>query len=164
MTVEFSFVATPDLGLKAMRYILWRRAGLLGPLAVILLPVLLAFVASDPAWRPAAYLIGGAAIMLFLIFLLAAARRRRMRRRFFQTTTDHTVKVSMAEDGLVVTTAVGASSLPWSSFERLWHGKSVVLLFYHGWQYLAFPTDSVPQAALDFASSKVGVKRNATGV
>ncbi len=162
MTIEFSFVATPELGPKAMRFLLWRRAGPVGPLAIILLPLILAFFASDPDWRPAAYLFGGAAIMLFLIFLFAVAHRRRLRRRFFETTTDHTVKVSMAEEGLAVTTALGSSILPWHAIERLWQGKSVVLLFYNGWQYLAFPAEAIPKAALDFASSKVGSKRKAT--
>lgn len=163
MPIEFSFVATPRLGPQALRLILWRRAGPAGPVAIILLPLLIAFAATDPDWRPAAYLLGGAAIMLFLIFLLAVAHRRRLRRRFFASTTDHTVKVSMGEETLTVATALGTSTLPWQAFERLWQGKSVVLLFYTGWQYLAIPAESMPKAALDLASSKIGPKRKTTG-
>ena len=164
MAIEFSFVATPELGPRALRFLLWRRAGPVGPLAVILILLLFVFFASDPAWRPEAYLLGGAAIMLFVIFLLAVAHRRRLRRRFFETTTDHTIKVSMGDEGVAVTTALGSSTLPWQAFERLWQGKSVVLLFYNGWQYLAFPAEAMPKAALDFASSKIGSKRKATAV
>jgi hypothetical protein len=157
--IEFSFVATPDLGPKALRFLLWRRAGPVGPLAIILVPLLVVFLASDPVWRPAAYVLGGGAIMLFLIFLLAVAYRRRVRRRFFENAADHTVKVFMSDEGLAVKTALGSSTLLWKSFERLWQGKSVVLLFFNGWQYVAFPAEAIPKAALDFASSKMKAQR-----
>jgi hypothetical protein len=155
MAIEFSFVATPELGPKAMRYLLWRRGGPVGPLALVLLPFLLAVAASDPAWRPAAYAAGGAAIMLLLIFLLAVAHRRRMRARFFRAAADRTVKVSMKDEGLAVTSELGSSLLPWTAFERMWAGRSVILLFYHGWHYVAFPAEAVPKEAIDFAQAKI---------
>jgi hypothetical protein len=161
MTVQFSFVATPDLGQKALRFLLWRRAGPLGPIAVVVLPILLAILAADPAWRPAAYVLGGAAIMLFVIFLVGVAHLRRLRRRFFERATDHTVSVSMDESGVSVVTVLGSSTLPWRSFERLWTGESVVLLFYHGWQRLVFPREAVSQEALDFMSSMLEANKRA---
>ena len=102
MAVSFSFVATRELGPKALSFLLWRRAGLLGPVAIILYPILLALLAIDPVWRPAAYVLGGAALMLFMIFLLAVAYMRRLRRRFFQATDDHTVRVELDESGVFV--------------------------------------------------------------
>ena len=39
MPIEFEFTATPELGPRAMRYLLWRRGGPLGPIAIVLLPV-----------------------------------------------------------------------------------------------------------------------------
>ena len=155
MLIEFEFIGTPALGDKAMRYLLWRRGGPLGPIAIILFPLVLAIMAADPAMRPVAYIAGGAAIMLFVIFLLAVGHRRRIRRRFFQSTTDHTVRVSIDDAGIGVKSAAGSSVLPWSVISRVWAGKEVVLVFYHGWHYIAFPTAAVPANAIDFISTKV---------
>jgi hypothetical protein len=155
MPIEFEFTATPELGSKALRYLLWRRGGPLGPIAIILLPVVIAVMAADPAMRPVAYAGGGAAIMLFVVFLLAVAHRRRIRRRFFESNADRTVRVVIDEAGIAVKSAAGSSSLPWSAISRVWAGKDVVLVFYHGWHYLAFPTTAVPPAALGFITSHV---------
>jgi len=165
MNIQFEFVATPELGDKAMRYLLWRRGGVVGPIAIILFPVVLAIVAADPGIRPVAYIAGGAAIMLFVIFLLAVAQRRRIRRRFFESATDHTVRVSIDDAGIAVKSAAGSSTLPWSIIGRIWAGKEVVLVFYHGWHYLAFPTASVPPHAMEFIMSKIrnGYSPAATG-
>ena len=158
MPIEFEFTATPELGPKAMRYLLWRRGGPLGPIAIILLPVVIAVMAADPAMRAVAYIAGGAAIMLFVLFLLAVAHRRKMRRRFFESNADRTVRVVIDEAGFAVKSAAGSSALPWSAISRVWAGRDVVLVFYHGWQYLAFPTNEVPPAALDFITSHVKAK------
>jgi len=155
MAIEFEFPATPELANKALRYLLWRRGGPLGPIAIILLPVVIAVMAADPAMRPVAYIAGGAAIMLFVIFLLAVAHRRRIRRRFFESTTDHTVRVSIDNEGIAVKSAAGNSTLPWSIMGRIWAGKEVVLVFYHGWHYLAFPTVAVPANTIEFISAKI---------
>jgi hypothetical protein len=155
MPIEFSFTATPDLGPKALRFLLRRRAGVFGPAALILFPILLAVLALDPAMRPAAYVLGGAVIMLLVIFLAAVAHLRRLRRRFFDTTQDRTIRIAMDDEGVAVTSALGATKLAWPSFERLWVGDEVVLLFYHGWQRLAFPRDAVPQAALDLVDARL---------
>ena len=68
MPIEFEFTATPELGNEALRYLLWRRGGPIGPIAIILFPIVLAIIAADPTMRPVAYIAGGAAIMLFIIF------------------------------------------------------------------------------------------------
>jgi hypothetical protein len=158
VSVAFTFTATPDLGPKAMRFLLWRRAGIFGPLAVVLLPILLAVLARDPAMRPFAYAFAGAAIMLFVIFLIGVAHLRRLRKRFYATAKDHTIDVSLDDDGVTVKTALATTQMPWSAFERLWVGKQVVLLFHHGWQRLAFPRDAVPQAAIDLVVAKLAGK------
>ena len=155
MAIEFQFIATPELGNKALRYLLWRRGGPLGPIAIIFLPVVIAVMAADPAMRPVAYIAGGAVIMLFVIFLLAVAHRRRIRRRFFESTTDHTVRVSIDEAGIAVKSAAGNSTLPWNIVGRVWAGKEVVLVFYHGWHYIAFPTPAVPANTIEFISAKI---------
>ena len=155
MPIEFEFTTTPDLGNKALRYLLWRRGGPIGPIAIILFPVVLAIVATDPRMRPVAYVFGGAAIMLFVIFLLAVAHRRRIRRRFFESTGDHTVRVSINDAGMGVKSAAGSSTLPWSVINRVWAGKEVVLVFYHGWHYLAFPAAAVPANAVEFITAKI---------
>ena len=144
MPIEFQFIATPELGTKAMRYLLWRRGGPVGPIAIVLLPIVLAVVAADPRMRPVAYIGGGAAIMLFVLFLLAVAHRRKIRRRFFKSTTDHVVRVSIDHSGIGVKSAAGSSTLPWNAINRVWAGKEVILIFYHGWHYVAFPTAAVP--------------------
>ncbi len=155
MPIEFEFTATPELGNEALRYLLWRRGGPIGPIAIILFPIVLAIIAADPTMRPVAYIAGGAAIMLFIIFLLAVGQRRRMRRRFFESTTDHTVSVSINDTGIAVKSAAGDSTLPWSIIGRVWAGKDVVLVFYHGWHYLAFPAAAVPRHAFEFISDKI---------
>ena len=153
--IEFEFIAAPELGNKAMNYLLWRRAGPVGPIAIILFPVVLAIAAADPRIRPVAYIAGGAAIMLFVLFLLAVAQGRRIRRRFFESTSEHTVRVSIDDAGVEVKSAAGSSTLPWSAINRVWAGKEVVLLFYHGWHYFAFPTAAVPAEAIEFISAKM---------
>jgi hypothetical protein len=155
MAIEFDFTATPELGGKAMRYLLWRRGRPIGPIAIVLLPVLIAVMALDPQMRAVAYIAGGAAIMLFVLFLLAIAHRRRIRRRFFESTADHTVRVLIDDAGIAVRSAAGSSALPWRAIARVWAGKEVVLVFYHGWHYMAFPTPAVPANAIDFISVKV---------
>src|SRR2546425_9332272 len=95
---------------------------------------------------------------------LSTCGRRRLRRRFFQSAADRTVKVIMGDEGVSVSTALGASTIPWRAIERVWEGRSVVLFFYHGWQYVAFPIDAMPRAALEFASQRVASRRNTTGV
>jgi hypothetical protein len=153
--IEFEFTATPDFGNKALRYLLWRRGGPIGPIAIILFPVVLAIAAADPKMRPVAYIAGGAVIMLFVIFLIAVAHRRRIRRRFFKSTTDHMVRVSIDDAGMAVRSAAGNSALPWSAINRVWAGKEVVLVFYHGWHYVAFPTPAVPAGAIEFITAKI---------
>jgi hypothetical protein len=155
MPIEFEFTATPELGNHALRYLLWRRGGPIGPIAIILFPVVLAIAAADPNIRPVAYIAGGAAIMLFVLFLLAVAHRRKIRRRFFESTSDHTVRVSLDEMGIAVRTAAGNSALPWNAFTRVWAGKEVTLVFYHGWHYLAFPASALPPGALEFITSRI---------
>lgn len=155
MPVEFSFIAEPQLGTRALRYLLWRRGGLVGPFALVALPLLLALIALDPAGRPIALVLAGGALMLFVLFLLAVAHRRRLTRRFFKATSDHRIKVTMDDASVTVTTALGASTLPWQAFERLWAGPTVVLLFHHGWRYLAFPANAVPDEALRLASAMI---------
>ena len=158
MPIEFEFTASPELGSKAMRYLLWRRGGPFGPIAIILLPIIIAVMAADPAMRAVAYIVGGAVIMLFALFLIAVAHRRRIRRRFFKSNADRTVRVVIDEAGIAVKSAAGSSALPWNAISRVWAGKDVVLVFYHGWHYLAFPTNAVPLAALDFITSQAKAK------
>src|SRR5215213_2665488 len=158
MAVDFEFVATPELGTKAIRYLLRRRGGRFAPVVFVLLPILIGILAVDEATRPLACLFAGAVIMLLVIFFLALAQRRRMRRRFFESTTDHTVRVSLDESGMTVRSAGGSSSLPWSSITRVWAGKEVVLLFYHGWHYFAVPADALPAPALAMITAKTGGK------
>jgi len=105
--------------------------------------------------RPVAYIAGGATIMLFAIFLLAVGHRRRIRRGFFKSTSDHTVRVSIDDSGIAVKSAAGSSTLPWSVVNRVWAGKEVVLVFYHGWHYVAFPAPAVPVGAVGFISGKI---------
>jgi len=155
MPIEFEFTATPELGNKALCYLLWRRGGPIGPIAIILFPLVLAIAVADPQMRPVAYVAGGAAIMLFVIFLLATAHHRRIRRRFFESTTDHRVRVSIDDSGITVKGAAGNSTLPWRAIGRVWAGKEVVLVFYYGWHYLAFPTVAVPASTIEFISGKV---------
>ena len=161
MPIEFEFTATPELGSKAMCYLLWRRGGPLGPIAIVLLPVIIAVIAADREMRPVAYIVGGAAIMLFVLFLLAVAHRRRIRRRFFESNADRTVRVVIDEAGIAVKSAAGSSALPWNAIGRVWAGKDVVLVFYHGWHYLAFPTNAMPLGAPDFITSHVKAKYRA---
>ncbi|MGB8806047.1 MAG: YcxB family protein, partial [Chthoniobacterales bacterium] len=71
------------------------------------------------------------------------------------STTDHTIRVSIDDEGIAVKCAAGNSTLPWSIVGRIWAGKEVVLVFYHGWHYIAFPTAAVPAKAIDFISTKV---------
>ena len=155
MSIAFDFVATPELGNKAVRYLLWRRGGPVGPIAIILFPVVVAITAADPMIRPVAYIVGGAAIMLFVLFLLAVAHRRRLRRRFFKSTSDHVIRVSIDDSEIAVKSAAGSSSLPWTSINRIWAGKEVVLVFYHGWHYVAFPASAVPANAIEFITAKI---------
>ena len=155
MPIESEFTATPELGPKAMRYLLWRRGGPVGPIAIVLLPVITAVMAADPAMRPVAYIAGGATIMLFVLFLLAIAHRRRIRRRFFQSNADRTVRALIDDGGIAVKSAAGSSALPWSAISRVWAGKHVVLVLYYGWHYLTFPRQAVPAGAIDFISAKL---------
>jgi hypothetical protein len=159
MSIEFEFTATPELGNKAMRYLLWRRGGPVGPIAIVLLPIVLAVMAADPRMRPVGYIGGGAAIMLFVLFLFAIAHRRKITRRFLESTTDHVVRVSIDDGGIAVKSAAGSSALPWSAINRVWAGKEVVLIFYHGWHYVAFPTAAVPAGAIEFISAKIKYRR-----
>lgn len=67
---DFSFEATSRLGTDALNCLLWKRGRLLGPIALILLPIVL-FIAQDSASQTLATGFAGAAIMLLIIFLLA---------------------------------------------------------------------------------------------
>ena len=51
MPIEFEFIATPELGPKAMRYLLWRRGGPIGPIAIILTPIVMAADPEDASRR-----------------------------------------------------------------------------------------------------------------
>ena len=159
MPIEFEFIATPELGNRAMVYLLWRRGGPVGPIAIVLLPIVLAVMAADPRMRPIAYVGGGAAIMLFVLFLFAVAHRRKITRRFFGSTTDHVVRVSIDDGGIAVKSAAGNSALPWSVINRVWAGKEVVLVFYYGWHYVALPTPAVPAGAIEFVTAKIKDRR-----
>ena len=158
---EFSFEATPALGTAALQCTLRKRSRFLGPAALVLLPLLLALLASRPEGRLAAATLGGAAVMLFVVFLLAVAHRRRMRERFFERAAHHTVRVALDEDGVLVSTALGESRLPWQAFERLWRCKDVTMLYYHGWQYVALPEGAAPPEALAFAEARIAGARGA---
>jgi hypothetical protein len=46
MPIEFEFTATPKLENDALRYLLWRRGGPIGPIAIILFPIVLAIAAA----------------------------------------------------------------------------------------------------------------------
>jgi hypothetical protein len=115
----------------------------------------LAIVAADPRMRPVAYIAGGGAIMLFVLFLIAVEHRRRIRRRFFESTIDHTIRVSIDDSGIAVKSAAGNSTLPWTAINRIWAGKEVVLIFYHGWHYVVYPTPSIPSYAIEFISARI---------
>ena len=156
---EFSFEATPGLSAAALKCTLRRRSRFVGPAALVLLPLLLAPLASRPEGRLAAASLGGAAIMLFVIFLLAVAQRRRMRDRFFERAEHRTVRIVLDEQGVLVHTALGESRLPWGAFERLWRCKDVTMLYYHGWQYVALPAGSAPPEALAFAEAPIAAAR-----
>jgi hypothetical protein len=73
-----TFEATPALGPAALRCLLWRRGGVVGPIALVLFPPLLLLLAWDPASRAAAALLGGACLMLLVLFLLAVWHRQRI--------------------------------------------------------------------------------------
>jgi hypothetical protein len=161
---EFSFEATPQLGSAALRCLLWKRGGVVGPIALLLFPLLLAALAWDPAWRLAAGVLGGAALMLFIIFLLAVRHRRMVRDRFFRNAPDRTVRIVINAEGVTVTSALGESRLPWRMIERVWRCKDVALIFYHGWQYIAAPAPAVPEGALEYAEARVRERANRPGV
>lgn len=158
---EFSFEATPALGTAALKCTLRKRSRFLGPAALVLLPVLLAVLASRPEGRLAAAALGGAAIMLFVIFLLALAHRRRMRERFFRQAADRIVRIALDGEGVRVSTALGDLRLPWQAFERVWRCKDVTMLYYHGWQYVAVPEGAAPTEALAFAEQRIAEARAA---
>ena len=149
----FSFEATPGLGPAALRCVLWKRAGFVGPVAILLLPALLLILAAEDALRTALNVVAGAALMLFTIVLAAVWQRRRMRQQFFKEAPNRVVHVVMDEAGILVSTALGQSRLSWAMIERVWHCKTVALLFYHGWQYVALPISSLPEGALEYAQA-----------
>jgi hypothetical protein len=153
---DFTFEATPDLGNDALACTLWRRGGILGPIVLILFPVLLAVVAWDPRYRAVTGMLGGAAIMLFVIFLYAVRHRRTMRRQFFANAAHRNVRVVMTDAGLTVTTALGESRLPWTMIGRIWRCPKIVLLYYQGWNYIAIPTKAAPAGAIEFAAARSG--------
>ncbi len=158
---EFSFEATPALSSAALKCTLRKRSRFLGPAALVLLPLLLALLASRPEGRLAAASLGGAAIMLFVVFLLAVAHRRRLRNRFFERAGHRTVTIAIDDEGVLVRTALGESRLPWQVFERLWRCKDVTMLYYYGWQYVALPAGSAPPEALAFAEARIAQARTA---
>jgi hypothetical protein len=159
---EFAFAATPDLGPAALRCLLWKRGGIVGPIALVLAPLLLVLLASEPAWRPAAALLGGALVMLLVLFLLAVWHRRRVRARFFREASHRVVRVVMDEGGVSLSTALGDSRLGWPIFERLWRCTTVALLFYQGWQYVAIPAGALPEGAAEFAEARIREARRAS--
>ena len=155
MRYEITFEATPALGPAALRCLLWRRGGIVGPIALVLFPLLLVLLAWDPAWRAAAALLGGACLMLLVLFLIAVWHRRRIQARFFRDAAHRTVRIVMDEAGVAVSSALGEAQLRWTSFDRLWRCKRVTLLFYQGWQYIAIPADALPDGAVDFAATRI---------
>jgi len=159
---EFSFEATPELGPAALKCLLRKRAGPIGPLALILLPLLLLLLASDPAWRPVAGVLAGAALMLLTLFLLAVWQRRRASDRFFRNASSRLVRIAMQDAGVTVSTALGESHLRWTTIERVWKCRAVALLFYQGWQYIAVPVDAIPAGALEFADARIRERTKGT--
>jgi len=157
---DFTFEADPRLATIALRCLLRRRLGCLGPVALILLPMLIAFFAMVPEMRWAAYLFGGATLLLLLLFRLAVHQRRRMTRRFYREAAHRTVRVVIDEDGLGITTALGATTLAWRNYERVWKCGEVTLLFHSGWQYFALPSQALPAGAVEFIESRLASARN----
>ena len=152
---EFSFEATPQLGSVALQCLLWRRGGIIGPIALVLFPLLLLVLAWDPEWRVAAGVLGGAALMLLGVFLLAVRHRRNVSNQFFRRAANRIVRVVIDADGVAVTSALGESRLPWSMIYRVWRCKHVALVFYQGWQYIAVPASAVPDGALEYAEANI---------
>jgi hypothetical protein len=153
---EISFEATPELGPAALQCLLWRRGKLIGPIALLLFPLLLAILAADPAYRTIAAALGGAAIMLFVIFLLVVWQRRRLFRRFLESAGNRTLRVVFDARGVSVASALGESFLDWRAVARVWRCKHVALLFYHGWSYIAMPAHALSDDALAFALQHIG--------
>ena len=156
---DFSFEADPRFADAALRCLLRRRMGRIGPLVLILLGVLLPMMLIVPDMRPMAYILGGATLMLLLLFLLAVQARRRLTRRFYRAAPHRTIRVVIDDDGVGITTALGATKLAWRNYERVWRCDDVTLLFYGGWNYFAIPTGALPPEAMAFAESRIGSSR-----
>ncbi len=154
---DFTFEATPDLSSDALTCILWRRGGIVGPIVLVLFPLLLAVVAWDPRYRAITGMLGGAAIMLFVIFLYSVQRLRAMRRQLLANAAHRRVHVVMNDSGLVVTTPLGESRLPWTMIGRIWRCPKIVLLYHQGWAHIAIPTTALPPGAIEFAAARSGL-------
>ena len=133
-------------------------------MALILFPILLALLASEPAWRTAAAVLGGAALMLLVIFLLAVRHRRNLRRQFFHDAPNRLIRIVIDIDGIAVMSSLGDSRFPWQTIERVWRCRDVVLIFYHGWQYIAAPGQAIPDGALEYAEARIRERVKAPGV
>jgi hypothetical protein len=161
---DFAFEATPQLGSAALKCLLWKRGGMAGPIALILLPILLLVLAWDPTWRTVAGVLGGAALMLLILFLLAVRHRRNVRNRFFLKAGSRAIRVVIDEEGVAVTSSLWETRLPWRMIERVWRCKDVALIFYQGWQYIAVPVHAVPEGALEYAETRSRETANSRGV
>lgn len=152
---EIAYEFTPALGPTALKCLLWKRGSIVGPIALVLLPITLLFLAANPETRGIAILLGGGMLMLLGLFLAAVWQRRAAFNRFLKTTPDLRVQILFTEDGVSIHAATGQSELRWAVFERVWRCKTVALLFYHGWQYIALPVAAVPPGALEYAEERL---------
>ena len=142
----------------ALSCLLRKRGKGFGPIALVLFPLLLYILASDPAWHSMAAILGGAALMLMILFLVAVQYRRRAINRNFKNAPNRLVHIVIEERGLSVTSALGESTLNWRTIERIWRCDRVALVFHQGWNYIAFPTHAVPTGALEFAEQCLRAK------
>jgi hypothetical protein len=152
---EFAYEATPDLGPRALNCLLWKRGGIVGPLVLVLLPIVLYTNAANAGMWPVAAVLGGGAATALLMFLLVIQQRRRTFHRYLARASDRTVHVRLSDDGVYVRSELGESTLHWSAIERIWHCKHVALFFYHGWTYMTFPVATMPAGALEYSLARV---------
>jgi hypothetical protein len=159
MSYDFMFEADPRYATAALKCTLRRRLGCIGPAALVAMLVLVTVFAMVPDMRWAAYFFGGATVLLLVLFLMAVQARRRLTRRFYREAPHRNVRVLIDDDGLGVTTALGATKLAWRNYERVWKCDDVTLVFYSGWQYFAIPTHVLPPGALEFIDSHIAQAR-----
>jgi hypothetical protein len=72
---------------------------------------------------------------------------------------DGVVEYRFDEEGLGWSSNLGASTLKWATFERLWKFPDVWLLFISKQQYIVLPVDQLPSDALDLVDSRVAGHR-----